>query len=321
MHTLRIFCAVARHSSFSLAAAEHGITQSAASQRVSQLEKKLGVPLLDRSVRPLGLTAAGKQFLDGSQDLLERYDRLQRNVSQLRRLDGQVRVDAIYSAGIDLLKHLRERFVAAHGDVSVTINYKRPDAVYDEVRQGRCDIGILSYPQRWRDVSVIPLRDERMAIVCPPDHPLAQHSQVHVARLSDLLMVAFEPEMPVGRRIRKYLRAHNVVPEVVNVFDNIDTIKSAVAVTSEDGSVGVAAILPRRTVLREVSARTLAVVELEPKLVRPMGIIHARRGGKGQAFTPVVRAFVDFLLEHAGPNVDAVDDAASRPAQLVGDRP
>jgi DNA-binding transcriptional LysR family regulator len=320
MHTLRIFCSVARHGSFSLAAAEHGITQSAASQRVGQLEKKLGVPLLDRSVRPLGLTAAGKQFLDGSADLIERYGRLQRSVSHFRRLDGHVRVDAIYSAGIDLLRHLRERFVAAHEGVSVTINYKRPDAVYDEVRQGRCDIGILSYPQRWRDVSVIPLRDERMAVVCPPNHPLAPNSQVHVGQLSDLPMVAFEPEMPVGRRIRKYFRDHDVAPQVVNVFDNIDTIKSAVAVTSEDDGDGVAAILPRRTVLREVSARTLAVVELEPKLVRPMGIIHARRGGNGHVFSPAVRAFVDFLLEHAGPNVDTVDDTSARRAQLVGDR-
>ena len=72
--------------------------------------------------------------------------------------------------------------------------------------------------------------------------------------------------------------------------------------------------------LREVAARTLAVVELEPKLVRPMGIIHARRGGNGHVFTPAVRAFVDFLLEHAGPKVDAVDETAGRRAQLVGDR-
>lgn len=320
MYTLRVFCSVASHGSFSLAAVEHGITQSAVSQRVSQLEKKLGTPLLDRSVRPLELTVAGKQFLDGSQDLLDRYDRLQHDVSLLRRLDGHVRVDAIYSAGIDLLKQLRERFVAMHGGVSVTINYKRPDAVYDEVRASRCDVGILSYPRRWRDVSVIPLRDERMVIVCPPNHALAQHNQIHVAQLNDLPMVAFEPELPVGQRIRRYLREHGVVPEVVNVFDNIDTIKSAVTVTSEGGGMGVTAILPRRTVLREVSAGTLAVIELEPVLVRPMGIIHARRGGNTHVFTPAVRAFIDFLLEHAGPNVDANDDVASRSALIAGDR-
>ncbi|MCC7205272.1 MAG: LysR family transcriptional regulator, partial [Phycisphaeraceae bacterium] len=63
MQSLRLFCDVAGHRSFSLAAKKHGITQSAVSQRVGQLEKRLGVTLLDRSVRPLALTPAGELFL------------------------------------------------------------------------------------------------------------------------------------------------------------------------------------------------------------------------------------------------------------------
>ena len=63
MQTLRLFCDVAACRSVSQAAARHGITQSAASQRVSQFEKRLGVTLIDRSVRPLDLTAAGELML------------------------------------------------------------------------------------------------------------------------------------------------------------------------------------------------------------------------------------------------------------------
>ena len=89
MHGLRIFCDVAKYHSFSQAAQEHGITQSAASQRVGQLEKKLGVKLINRSVRPLVLTAAGEEYLHGCQELLGRYDLLERRVSSICAVGGR----------------------------------------------------------------------------------------------------------------------------------------------------------------------------------------------------------------------------------------
>lgn len=316
MHTLRLFCDVARHQSFSRAAAEHGVTQSAASQRISQLERRLGVTLIDRSVRPLALTPAGEMLLREGRELLERYDDLERRVSQLQaELEGQIAVDAIYSAGIALLNQVKTAFEAAHPGVTVTVNYKQPEEVYDAVRHGQCDMGIVSYPQTWREVGVIPLRDERMAVVCSPAHPLASRERVHASELAGQPMAAFEPGLPVWRRIRRYLREHGVAPQVASAFDNIDTIKSAVAVTNE------LAILPRRTVMREVRAGTLALVELEPTLVRPIGIIYRRRRGGGPAFGAATRAFVDFLLQRAGPAVDLTGNAEANTTaapQLVG---
>jgi DNA-binding transcriptional LysR family regulator len=102
------------------------------------------------------------------------------------------------------------------------------------------------------------------------------------------------------------------------VFDNIDTLKGAVAVTDQ------IAILPKRTAVREVRAGVLALLELRPKLTRPLGIIYRRRGAASpHALPPAVQSFVDFLLEHAGPKVDLAADilAAAGPASappLVG---
>ena len=314
MQTLKLYCDVARHRSISLAAAEHGITQSAVSQRISQLEKRLGVALLDRSVRPLKLTSAGQAYLSGCQDLLERCDRLEQDVSRMRQVAGHLRVDAIYSAGIDLLNHVRQRFVAEHPDVTVTVNYQRPEQVHAEVREGRCDLGIISYPSRWRSVVAIPLRNERMVVVCQPDHPLCHQRAVQAEQLAHWPMVAFESQLPVGQHIRKYLRSHGVTPDVDNVFDNIDTIKNAVTVTDR------VAILPRRSVLREVEAMALAVVPLEPALERPLGIIRNRRGVNGHGFSSTAQPFVDFLIEHAGPGADQVVPASPQGQLVGGDR-
>ena len=301
MQTLRLFSDVARCQSFSQAAGMHGITQSAASQRIGHLEKRLGVKLLDRSVRPLELTEAGAVYLKGVQDVLQRYDLLEGQVTDSFAAEtdhqpaGDVRVAAIYSSGIDLLSRIRRQFEAEQPQVSVKIEYEYPDTVYDAVTSGRADVGILSYPERFKKVGVIPLRDERMAVICPPDHPLAKRKTVTPAELTGHERVGFNNDLPIGRRITAYLKEHGGQPITKYVFDNLDTITNAVA------AMGRFAILPARTVQRDVAAGTLVAVTLTPELTRPMGIIYRRGARQSAPLAAAPALFVDFLIKNAGP--------------------
>lgn len=326
MQTLRLFQDVARCHSFSQAAALHGITQSAASQRIGHLEKRLGVTLLDRSVRPLAVTEAGRVYLDGIEDVLARYDRLERRVASLaEEPHGEVRVAAIYSAGIDLLREVQASFHEQHPKATVSVRYEKPEGVYDRVLNGECDLGIVSYPQRWRKLAIVSLRDEVMVAVCAPGHELAGWDPVPAGELHRWPMAAFDSDLPVGRRVRQYLRDHGELPEIAASFDNIDTLKSAVRVTDQF------AIVPRRTVAREVASGDLAARCLSPKLLRPVGIIHKRGAGPGRdaPLSAAARRLIDFLVDHAGPAIDAdpVDPSvaesagsASSASPLVGAR-
>lgn len=312
MQNLRLFSDVARCHSISLAAEMHGITQSAASQRINQLEKRLGVTLLDRAVRPLELTDAGKVFLAGVGDVLQRYDRLERAV--MARADqptGVVRVSAIYSSGIDLLRRASEEFEQQQPQITVQIAYEKPDAVYESVMEGRADLGLLSYPDRFKKVGVIALRDEEMAVVCPPNHTLAGRASVEAQELSGQEMVSFDTDLPVGRGIAKYLKQHHATPITAHSFDNLDTLKSAVAATDRF------AILPRRTVRHEVEAGTLSVVSLTPRLVRPMGLITRRSHKQHAALPPATAVFVDFLIQHAGQHEPGVSVSSSDSSNCV----
>ncbi|MEM9915048.1 MAG: LysR family transcriptional regulator [Planctomycetota bacterium] len=317
MQNLRLFSDVARCHSISLAAEMHGITQSAASQRINQLEKRLGVTLLNRAVRPLELTDAGKVFLAGVGDVLQRYDRLERAVmARADRPSGVVRVSAIYSSGIDLLRQASESFEQKHPQITVQIAYEKPDAVYASVMEGRADLGLLSYPERFKKVGVIALRDEEMAVVCPPNHALARQTTVDAQQLSGQEMVSFDTDLPVGRRIAQYLKQHDATPVTAHSFDNLDTIKSAVAATDRF------AILPQRTVRHEVEAGTLAVVNLTPRLIRPMGLITPRPRKQHAALPPATAVFVDFLTHHAGqhePRVSVSESLSSSPAATPAD--
>ena len=333
MQTQRLYRDVARCRSFSEAARLHGITQSAASQRIGQLEKKLGVTLLDRSMRPLGLTDAGRTYLLGVGEVLERYDRLERAViaqgSARAGVRGRVRVAAIYSSGIDLLRRVGDDFAVDHPGIAVQVDYQKPDAVHESVLAGRADVGILSYPQRFKKVGVIPLRDEEMAVVCPPGHALARRRGVDPAALRGVEMLGFDTYLPVARGTADYLKAHGSQPELTHRFDNLDTLKAAVLAT------GRCAILPARTVRSEVAAGTLRAIALTPRLVRPMGLIYRRpaaagRGGEARPapghasgplgianLPPVVSIFVEYLLQHAQEGETAADPTAP-PGETVG---
>ena len=311
MQALRVFCEVAELRSFSAAADRLGISQSAVSQRVRQLEERLQAVLLDRSVRPFTLTAEGTLLAREGREILKRYDDLERRVARgVENCSGEIRVDAIYSAGIGLLSKLRQRFLEAQPEVNVQLEYKRPEQVAEAVREKRCDLGIISYPRRWPEVSARMLRAERMCVVCSAQHQLVASdgpSEIHVRELAHWQIIGFEPDLPVARAIRRYLRDHGVGGDFSQHVDNIDTMKAMLAETEE------VAILPERTVEREVDAGVLATLALQPVLTRPLGIIQAR----GSALSSAAQTFVDFLLEDAASANDCEPSNRTKSSGLL----
>jgi DNA-binding transcriptional LysR family regulator len=307
MDDLRLFCDVARLRSFSRAAELHDVTQSAVSQRIRGLEEELGVQLLDRSRRPPRLTAAGRLYYRGCRSILARYDALTR---RLRGGEGPVRgevvVAAIYSSDMAGLNRVRVAFQAAQPEAKVRISYLHPDEVVERVRRGECDVGIVSYPERLRDLVTIPLREEVMAVACDAEHPLATRRRVGPADLLGHPLVGFDARLPISREILGYLRVHGVHPEVVQAFDNVDTIKAALA-----GSDAVA-LLPARTTRAEVELGVLATIPLEPTLTRPVGLIH----GRGQTPSPVALSFIEFLLKHERTGAGVALESAPAPNRV-----
>ena len=101
LDTLSLYCDVIRSGSFSLGAASHRISQSAASQAVRQLEEELGSQLIDRTKRPFMVTPEGKKFFEACVVLLENFEKAKAEITSQRTLvSGAVRVAVIYSVGL-----------------------------------------------------------------------------------------------------------------------------------------------------------------------------------------------------------------------------
>ena len=292
LETLKLFCDVVRLRSISRGASESGVTQSAASQAIQQLETEFDVQLLDRSVRPLQPTQEGKGFYEACRALLEGFERARGDLASSRqRVEGTVRVAAIYSVGLhDMSRHMQP-FMAMHPHARVLLECLHPHKVVEAVLEDEADLGILSYPAASRALEVLPLREEPMVLVCHPSHRLARRRLAQASDLQGERFVAFDHDLPIRRAIDRVLRQAGVRVDVVMQFDNIETIKQAIAIAS-----GVS-ILPRPAVAKEVGIRTLAGVPLAiGGLVRPIAIIHR----KGRRLPPAVARFIDVLRSAGG---------------------
>jgi len=302
LETLRLYCDVVRLRSFSKGAEQNFVSQSAASQAVQQLEAQVGAPLIDRTKRPFAVSPQGKALYEACRSMLAAWEQAKAEVAAVKaRLDGTVRVAAIYSVGLHDVSRPMQQFASLYPAARVQLECLHPHKVVEAVINGDADLGIMSYPPSDRSLTVVPLRVEPMAVVCHPNHRFARRRLVMPADLNGERFIAFDRVLPIRKAIDRALRQHGAKANIVMEFDNIETIKQAIIIAA-----GVS-VLPRHTVEKEAGIRTLATVPLGvPDLARPVGIIYRRQ----KPLTPTASRFVEMLKE-----------ASAVPAQVAaGDR-
>ena len=289
LRNAELFCDVVVQGSFSKAAEVRRVSQSAASQAVHALEKRLGAQLIDRSKRPFEVTPAGKIYFDGCQQLLKSFEQVE---SQVRSAVGQtksrVRIAAIYSVGLAQMYDYVEQFQHLYPDVMITLDYLHPDEVYQRVCENQAELGLVSFPKEDKDLTSILWQEQPMVLVVHPSHPLADQKSCAVSEIEDEPFVAFTSELVVRQKIDRWLRKSGVHVQLIHEFDNIENIKRAV-----EAEAGIT-VLPLPTVIKEVQDHSLNVVHLEQvEWFRPIGIIQRKQ----KSIPDVVSKFIEVLHE------------------------
>jgi len=297
--SLKLFRDIAQMRSFSRAAALNSVSQSAASQQVQELELELGVELLDRSTRPLVVTAAGHLYSDFCRDVLRRREEFNVALDRMKQeVEGTVRVASIYSVGLSEMVQLEQEFGRRLPEAKLEVEYLRPEKVYSSVLSDSADLGLVSYPEPSREITVIPWREEEMVVAASPYHPLAQRSRALDAEdLQGIDFIGFDDDLPIARDIERFLSGQGIKVNTTLHFDNIQMIKEAVA-----HRVGVS-IMPARIMKDEIAQGRLAAIPIAaPELYRPLGIIHRKK----KRFYPVAQAFLELLCEKPAAEFELV---------------
>ena len=287
LETLSLYCDVIRSGSFSLGAAQHRISQSAASQAVRQLDEELGAQLIDRTKRPFMVTPEGRKFFEACLSLLDQYEKVKAEITDQRELvGGTVRVAVIYSVGLQDMGFYTQQFNTRYPHAKIRLAFLHPHEVTEAVINDQADLGILSFPTTHRSLSIIPWHDEPMVFVCHRSHPLARKKLVGAKEIVSEKFIAFDRNLAIRKAIDRSLRQRGVKVNVAMEFDNIETIKQAIAIQS-----GVS-ILPKPSVTREIENGMVFAVPMDmPELVRPIGIIHRRQ----KLLTPIANKLLEFL--------------------------
>ncbi len=292
IESLKVFCDVVELQSFSKAAQQNHISQSAVSQQISQLEHRFGERLVERGQGRLRLTEAGEIFYQGCKDILERFDRLKEQLSQLSNvIAGSVKVSTVYTIGLhELPVYLRE-FMQRYPKAKVQVSYRRSNEVYDDVLTGNAHLGLVAFPSKHSQLEIKPCWKDDLVLICDPHHPFSELTEVDIRQLDGEPFIAFERDIPTRKEIDRIFKRFKVTPRYILTIDNVETIKRAVEI-----GAGIS-IVPENTVHGEVEHKTLCAIPFSNgPFQRSIAVVTKKR----RSFTRAQLAFIDLLTTGNG---------------------
>lgn len=286
---LRYFRAVAEELSFSKAARRLRIAQPALSRAVQELEAELGASLIDRSRRVIRLTPGGEVFLRESELI---FERLEEAVRKVRRAstgqDGELRLGYIGPPTRAFLGDLLKEFHEAHPGVTIVLEERTPERVWEMVAKGRLSVGITR-PVRAHEalgLSSLPLHDERICAALPAGHPQAGAGSLSWRDLAGEPLVILARREGAGSHdtILAACAEAGFTPRIAHTPSVIGTILRYVEAGSGIG------IVPE-SVTPESPEVTL--VPLKPVVTIPVVMVWSREGDD-----PAVNAFRGIVERH-----------------------
>jgi DNA-binding transcriptional LysR family regulator len=255
-----LLLSVARLGSLGLAAAEHGISQPAASARIRRLERQLRVPLIERSPRGSRLTPDGELVAEWARAAIEAALALDAGVTSLRaRSDAVLRVAASMTIAEYLLPGWLTALRARDPGTAVALTAGNSAQVAAAVLDGGAHLGFTEGPDLPPGLASHPVGADRLTVVVGPGHRWARRrSGITAAELAATPLVAREPGSGTRRHFEQALRVQatlNRVPPVAEL-SSTTAIKSAVA-----AGIG-PAVLSSLAVAPEIAAGTLRPVKV-----------------------------------------------------------
>ena len=185
LRRLAAFHAVAAHGSFSAAALALNFTQSVVSHHVAQLEKELGVTLVERGRRPIRLTPAGERLHAHAGAILGATRAAEQDLRAVAGLEsGTLRVGAFLTACTTFIPAALGLFAEGHPSIDVRLEQLEPPVALPRLITGELDLAVAwDFAEPDPRLERAALLDDHYRIVVPPGHRLAKRRSVRVKDL------------------------------------------------------------------------------------------------------------------------------------------
>lgn len=293
LRQLRAFLAVARTSSFTLAAESLYITQSALSGLIKELEQTMGVRLVDRSTRRVNLTEAGERLYPMLDAVLQDLDEVLHRVVDPRTMQsGVVRVAASQLLASTLMPDLIAGYQAQYPLSSVKLVDTPVEGVMARVFSGEVELGIGPEREPNSDITSTRLFDGPFMAVFPDDHPLAKVERLRWAHLADYPVITLQGQFT--ERLIQDLRTE-ASSEIFTPSAEVAYMSTALSMVK--AGLGVTLCIPYAASLVELYGLKMGLLG-SPEVHRNFDVFTRR----GRSLSPAAQNFLDFI----GPKIRAM---------------
>ena len=229
------FVAASDYGSFRKASVALGVQESTISRRIRDMEDGLGSALFHRHSGGVCLTIAGQRLLSRARKVLRYVNEGAEVVNAIGRVkDGHLRVGIFTSLASGFLQELLKSFGEQHEGVQLEIADGNPAEHVAAVRQFRLDIAFLTGTQEWLQCETVQLWHERVFVVLPEAHALAQKDEVSWHDIAHEKFIVMDA--PPGQEIHDYLVKHvgnlGHHPKIQSQFVGRDNLLTLVALGS-----------------------------------------------------------------------------------------
>jgi DNA-binding transcriptional LysR family regulator len=287
LRQLKAFEAVARHLSYSRAAAELHLTQPAVSIQIRTLEGHVGVTLFEQLGKKVYLTQGGTALLQFSRAIIQQFQEAEDAMAQFKGISGGRLNVAVISAGDYFFPHLLVEFARHHSGVKLNLTVHNREELLGELAANRTDLAVMARPPADLDTHSEAFAPHPYVIVAAPGHPLAGRPALEVAELVRHPFVVREQGSDTWHAMQQAFGAHLGAMNVAMEIKSTETIKQAVI-----AGIGLG-FLSAHTIGRELAERSLVVL---PAAGFPLRlnwyVVHRRE----KRLPPVASAFREFLL-------------------------
>ncbi len=199
---LRLFLHTIEAGSITHGAKRSNIALASASARLRGMEEALGVALLERSRRGVQPTAAGRALLHHARVVLQQLEQMRGELGAYARgLKGHVRVLSNTAALTEFLPGPLASFLAAHPNIDIDLEERLSHEIVQAVAEGLADLGIVSDAADLAGLETFPFRLDRLVLVVPRAHALAERRQLAFGEVIGCEFVGLSP----GSALQDYL--------------------------------------------------------------------------------------------------------------------
>jgi DNA-binding transcriptional LysR family regulator len=294
INQLEVLMAVAQEKSFSRAAEKLHRTQPAISQAIRRLETEIGEPLFDRSSKDGTMTAEGRVLFGLAQQIMNLRHSAHAAIKDLKGLQrGKLSLSANEYTVMYLLP-LLPAFRARHPHIKIEVKRSLASRISSEILARETEIGIVSFKPNDAAITSVAVLTDDLALIVPPNHPLAGKKIVSVRELGAESFVAHNVPSPYRERVVRTFEKYRTPLNISLEMPTLEAIKRFV-----EGGMGVA-LVPRLTAQAEIARGQVAALAVrEMKLERRLYLVYR----KGATLSHAARAFLRVAREHKKPGI------------------